>query len=177
MASEFQRRKVGGVFRALDVDGDGYLEREDFEALTTRWVSLRGWAPGTPEHERVGAIMMGWWSVLLAMSDRDRDDKVDFEELMAVVDELGSMDAEITATADAMFDAIDENGDGRISPAEHAQVVYAWTGSGDGAAEAFPRLDLDGDGTLSRGEFRELWVEFWRGDDPASPSQWLFGPV
>jgi hypothetical protein len=36
--------------------------------------------------------------------------------------------------------------------------------------------DLNGDGQLSRTEFRELWSGFWRGDDPKSPSQWVFGP-
>lgn len=59
--------------------------------------------------------MMGWWATLLAMSDQDRDDKVSLDELTLVVDQLGSMDAEVMATADSMFDAIDENGDGLIA--------------------------------------------------------------
>ena len=37
MSSEFQKRKVAGVFYALDVDQDGYLEEEDFQPLTDRW--------------------------------------------------------------------------------------------------------------------------------------------
>ncbi|NEA30661.1 hypothetical protein G3I17_03095 [Streptomyces sp. SID13031] len=42
--------------------------------------------------------------------------------------------------------------------------------------EVFPKLDLNGDGHLSRQEFRELWSGCWRDDDPESPSQWVFGP-
>ncbi|GAB3920756.1 hypothetical protein GCM10029976_006770 [Kribbella albertanoniae] len=53
MASEFQRRKVAGVFEAMDADGNGYLDESDFETLTERWVGLRGWAPGTADHERM----------------------------------------------------------------------------------------------------------------------------
>lgn len=42
MASEFQRRKIAGVFHAMDVDDNGFLEQSDFETLTARWVDIRG---------------------------------------------------------------------------------------------------------------------------------------
>jgi len=176
MASEFQRRKVAGVFHAMDADGNGFLEEDDFRALTARWVGIRGWEPATDGYERMHAIMMGWWSALLALSDHDHDGKVSLDELMRVVDQLDGMDAEVMATADAMFEAIDEDGDGRISLEEHRQVVAAWKGSDAGVEEVFDRLDLNGDGHLSQAEFRELWSEFWRGDDSEHPGQWIMGP-
>ncbi|WP_433004005.1 EF-hand domain-containing protein [Kribbella sp. CA-294648] len=175
MASEFQRRKVAAVFEAMDADGSGYLEESDFETLTERWVGIREWQPGSAEYERMRAIMMGWWSAVTTLSDAGQDGKVSLDELMTVVDQLPAMDDAVYATADAMFDAIDQNGDDRIALAEHKQVVYAWKGSADGIEDAFEKLDLDGDGQLSRTEFRDLWADFWRGDDPKSPSQWVFG--
>lgn len=176
MASDFQRRKVAAVFDAMDADDNGFLEQEDFRVLTERWVSIRDWAPGSPGYERLEAIMMGWWSALLAMSDHDHDGKVSLDELMTVVDQLDTVAAEVYATADAMFEAIDENGDGRISLEEHRQVVAAWKGSDAGVEEVFDKLDLNGDGHLSHEEFRELWSEFWRGDDQTHPGQWILGP-
>jgi Ca2+-binding EF-hand superfamily protein len=176
MASDFQRRKVAAVFHAMDADDNGFLEEDDFEALTERWVSIRDWQPGSPGYERLRAIMMGWWEALRAMSDANHDGKVSLDELMVVVDQLDAMDVEVMATADAMFEAIDENGDGRISLDEHKQVVKAWKGSDEGVDEVFGHLDLNGDGHLSHAEFRELWSDFWRGDDPTHPGQWVFGP-
>src|SRR3954471_15240798 len=114
MASEFQRCKVAGVFEAMDADRNGYLEESDFESLTERWVALRGWQPGTTDYERMRAIMMGWWSAISTMSDADHDGKVSLDELMTVVDQLPAMDEAVYATAEAMFDAIDQNGDDRI---------------------------------------------------------------
>ncbi|NOL40379.1 calcium sensor EFh [Kribbella sandramycini] len=159
----------------MDADGNGYLDEGDFEALTARWVGLRGWEPGSADYERMRAIMMGWWSAVAALSGAERADRVSLDELMNVVDQLPAMDDAVYATADAMFDAIDENGDDRIALTEHKQVVYAWKGSSDGIEEVFPQLDLNGDGQLSRSEFRDLWADFWRGNDPAAPSQWVFG--
>ena len=175
MASEFQQRKIAGVFDAMDADGNGLLEETDFAAVTDRWAALRGWAPDSDGYARMSAVMLGWWAAV-AQTDQDGDGRVTLEELMLLVDQLGSMGEEVRATADAMFDTIDENGDDRISLDEHKQVVRAWKGTDAGVDEVFPRLDLNGDGELSREEFRELWADFWRGDDPQAPSQWVFGP-
>ena len=175
MASDFQRRKIAGVFDAMDADGDGFLEQADFEALTDRWTGIREWAPGSVGHARLTAIMMGWWDVLLAASDLDRDDRVTLDEVLLVVDQLRTMPENVASTATTMFDAIDENADGRISAAEYRQLIEAWNGCETDTDEIFPLLDLDGDGQLSRQEFTELWTEFWAGDDPDSPATWVFG--
>jgi hypothetical protein len=115
MASDFQRSKITGVFNAMDADKDGFLDQGDFEALTARWTAVRSWAPGSEGHTRLTAIMMGWWATLLAASDLDRDDKVTLEEVLLVVDQLDAVLDAVTRTAGAMFEAIDEDGNGEIS--------------------------------------------------------------
>ena len=175
--SEFQRKKVSGVFAAMDVDQDGFLTEEDFTALTARWIGVGDAAPGSPEATRLGAIMMGWWAALLAASDQDGDDKVSLDELMLVVEQLPQMADEVATTADSMFDAVDADGDGSIGPDEYRQMVTAWKQTDAGVDEVFPLLDLDGDGQISRQEFTALWSDFWIGDDDAAPSRLVFGPV
>ena len=176
MSSEFQKRKIAGVFYALDIDQDGYLEEEDFQCLTDRWNGIRGYQPGTPEHERMTAIMMGWWQALLASSDLDRDNRVTLDEVMTVVDQLPHVRDQVSATAHTMFEAVDENGNGEVSPREYNQMISAWKGGEVDTDGAFRFLDTNGDGYLSKEEFADLWAEFWIGDDPASASKWVFGP-
>jgi Ca2+-binding EF-hand superfamily protein len=171
MASDLQRRKVSGVFRAMDANKDGFLEESDFEALTARWVRIRGGAG----EARLTAIMMGWWATLLAASDLDRDNRVTLDEVLFVVERLGTMTDVVAGTARAMFEAIDENGDGKISAAEYHQLIEAWSGEPTNTDEVFPLLDLDHDGYLSEAEFTELWTEFWAGDDVDAPGTWVFG--
>ncbi|MFD9737390.1 EF-hand domain-containing protein [Umezawaea sp. NPDC059074] len=175
MASEFQRRKVAVVFGAMDTDGDGYLTESDFTELTMRWTELRRAAPGTRDHARLSAIMMGWWHTLLAVSDQDRDGKVTPEEVLIVVDRLPAMLDVVTDTARAMFEAIDENADNEITAGEYRQLIEAWTGRKADTDDVFARLDRDGDGRLTQEEFTLLWAEFWAGDDPEAPGTWVFG--
>ncbi|WP_020674291.1 EF-hand domain-containing protein [Amycolatopsis nigrescens] len=175
MASELQRRKVTGVFYAMDANKDGLLEKSDFEALTARWTGVRDWAPGSPGYRRLSEIMMGWWEVLLAVSDADRDGKVTLDEVLVVVDGLAENPGPVAETAAAMFEAVDENADGRISAAEYRQLVETWSGAPADTDAVFPLLDLNADGYLSQEEFTELWIEFWAGDDPDAAGTWVFG--
>jgi Ca2+-binding EF-hand superfamily protein len=173
VASEFQRCKVATVFAAMDTDGRGHLVAADFEALAARWTRLRGQRPGTGEHARLRAIMLGWWISLSAAAEYA--DRVSLDDVLTVVDALPAMTEAVTATADAMFEAVDENGDGLVSRAEYRRMIEAWNGRATDTDEVFALLDLDGDGALTRDEFRLLWTEFWAGDDPAHPGTWVFG--
>ncbi|WP_447003381.1 EF-hand domain-containing protein [Saccharothrix isguenensis] len=173
MASDLQRKKTSIVFAAMDVNGDGFLERADFEALTNRWVDIRG----ADAQERLRDIMMGWWDALRSASDQDRDDKVTVDEVLSVVSNLGTMLDLVVATAESMFEAVDEDGDGAVSAPEYARMIHAWTGNDAPTDGVFARLDMDGDGTISKQEFVSHWVEFWAGDDADAPGAHVFGEV
>jgi hypothetical protein len=173
MASEFQRRKVAGVFDAMDSDRRGYLVAGDFEALAARWTAVRGVLPGSGRAERLRALMLGWWASLSAAAIDP--EHVVIEDVLAVVDVLPRMSGAVTATADALFEAVDENGDDRISQPEYRRLIETWNGRPTDTDEVFARLDLDADGHLSRAEFRQLWTQFWVGDDPREPGTWVFG--
>jgi Ca2+-binding EF-hand superfamily protein len=176
VASEFQRRKVAAVFDAMDVDSDGFLDESDFLALTDRWTETRDWPPGSPGHTRLTEIMMGWWAALVAVADANNDNKASLDEVMSVVDRLpGELHDAVVATANAMFDAIDENGDDRISADEYRQLIGTWTGLDTDTDYIFALMDTNGDGHLDRDEFIEHWTEFWAGDDPEAPGTWVFG--
>lgn len=173
MASEFQRRKIVSVFEAMGGDGRGHLVKADFEALAERWTSLRDQPPGTRAHARLREIMLDWWTSLSAAAVDPA--RVTLDDVLTVVDALPSMTEAVTATADAMFEAVDENADGRVSRAEYRRLIEAWNGRTTDTDEIFALLDLDGDGHLSLDEFRLLWTEFWAGDDPQAPGTWVFG--
>lgn len=173
MASDLQKRKAAIVFRAMDGNDDGYLERADFEALTDRWAAIRG----EGDSARLRELMMRWWDTLHSASDHDGDQRVTLDEVLAVIDNLGTMLDLVVATAESMFEAVDEDGDGEISAAEYGRMIHAWTGDDSPTDGAFARLDLNGDGHISKAEFARHWVEFWAGDDEDAPGTHVFGEV
>ncbi|MFC9341631.1 EF-hand domain-containing protein [Streptomyces sp. NPDC057020] len=177
MASGFQHAKVQAMFEAFDTDGNGYLEGSDFEALAERWEQLPRVAAEPELASRVRTVMMSWWEHLSTSGDGGRVQRIGMAELMAVVDRLPSMPQAVTATADTIFDAIDENGDSRISRGEHKQLINTWHGRSIPTGDVFDRLDQDGDGYLSRPEFAALWTQFWISDDPGEPGNLMCGPV
>ena len=175
MASAFQERKLKGMFAAFDADSDGHLREEDFRALVARWSLLPGVSPGTELRARVETLLMGWWAALLEAGDANGDGTVDLGEVLLLVDRLPAMVADVTSTADTVFDAVDANGDGFISAEEHRRLVETWNGRPVDMTGVFALLDLNGDGHLSREEFALLWRQFWISDDPAEPGNWLCG--
>ncbi|MCD0449851.1 EF-hand domain-containing protein [Actinocorallia sp. API 0066] len=171
--AHFQRAKIRRVFDAMDGDGDGLLTKADFERLTERWVAIR---PAADE-ERLRRVMMGWWETLRAAADTDADGRLTLDEVFAVARELPAAPGAVYETAEAMFDAVDEDGDGRISRLEYQKMIWAWTERSEHADAVFALLDGDGDGFLTRPRFTGLWYDFWATDDPAGAGAVLFGPV
>ncbi|KDN80649.1 EF-hand domain-containing protein [Kitasatospora cheerisanensis] len=177
MASEFQRAKLTTMFAAFDTDRNGCLDRDDFQDLAERWHRLPRVAADPELTAQVTEVMLAWWERLSAAADRDNDGRVDLDEILAMVDRPPAMLDAVNATADAVFDAVDEDGDGRISPAEHHRLVNTWHGRAIDTADVFEVLDRDGDGFLGRSEFALLWAQFWISDNPADPGNLLCGPV
>jgi hypothetical protein len=75
----------------------------------------------------------------------------------------------------AALDLIDADHDGRITAAEHRAFLVAMTVDPTRAATAFPHLDTDGDGFLSREEYVQLMEEFYTSDQPDSAGSWILG--
>ncbi|MFF0298568.1 EF-hand domain-containing protein [Kitasatospora sp. NPDC004614] len=177
MASEFQRSKLTTMFQAFDTDRNGYLDQDDFQDLADRWHRLPRVADDPELAARVTEVTLGWWDHLSAAADRDGDGRVGLDEILAMVDRLPAMLEYVNATSDAVFDAVDENGDGRISRAEHRHLVDTWHGRAIDTGDVFDQLDRDGDGHLGRSEFALLWAQFWISDNPTDPGNLLCGPL
>jgi Ca2+-binding EF-hand superfamily protein len=106
---------------------------------------------------------------------RRRYQRVALADVLTVVDQLAQMPQAVTGTAEATFEAVDENADGHVSPAEYRQMIEAWTGREADTSDAFELLDLDHDGYLSQSEFAEHWTEFWAGDNLDAVGSCVFG--
>lgn len=180
MLSELVTTKLTRYFNVLDADKNGYIQEADFAAIARNLAEARGWAPGTPGYAAVEAGVMLIWRNSAAFADRNHDGQVTLEEWLAHEDyylatperweEYGVL------VTKGIFDVIDDDGDGSISPVEWRNFYQSFRIDPDAAADSFRRMDLDGDGSISRDEMVQHVTDFHFSDDPNAPGNWLFGP-
>ncbi len=65
--------------------------------------------------------------------------------------------------------------DGQITLSDYKAYFKAWGLDEAQAEPAFSRLDLSGDGTLSRTSFTLFGSNFYMSDEENVPGNWLFG--
>lgn len=172
MTTDLMDRKINHVVALCDSNGDGVVEVSDFVTWVERLAAIRGWAPGTGGHRELERLYVdGAKGVIALVGDEDR------LSVRAFGDAMRSLSAEDLARfAAEFFRLIDADGDGEIGPDEYADLLASLGIDRAGADAAFSKLDLNGDGHISGDEFSQLYLEFFRSEDPDAPGNWFWGP-
>jgi Ca2+-binding EF-hand superfamily protein len=183
MLNELQKRKLAHLFALLDVDDDGTIDRMDYTASADRLVAAFGYAPGSPECRLVRDRYARLWETVTLPMDTDGDERVDVEEYSSGMDRFVAAADEgylthIAPLADAFYDLMDVDGDGRITRTEYVRMMAsAFRLSEDDGSAAFDLLDLDGNGSLSRDELHTANEQFFRSPEESARGNWVFGPI
>ncbi|MBR8741376.1 EF-hand domain-containing protein [Nocardiopsis sp. MG754419] len=171
--------RFSDLFDVLDTDGDKAVTWIDYERLVDRYVSGYGLDGDHPRALAIRAAYVSLWRKLVDLSGADTDglDRERFVAAMHAASEDRNRSNAAEAVAEAVFDLLDADGDGRISEAEF--LVYAKVlGTEEPSARTrFAHVDTDGDGFLSREEFVLSARRFLFGDDIDSPGGFVFGVV
>jgi hypothetical protein len=72
----FLDRKLSHRFRTIDTDGDGFIERSDFEVPVTRVGAEFGHQPGSPALGELMRPSLQLWESLAAAADGDHDGRI-----------------------------------------------------------------------------------------------------
>ena len=150
---------------------------EDFETWVGRLAAIRSWERGTPGYQGLEALFLDF-ALGLRKELGDADGRTPIPALtdrLVNIAEAGG--TELDAWAYGFFQLLDANEDGVIGPDEYRDLMASVSLDGAMADECFARLDLDGDGHLSHEEFHQLYLEFFRSEDPDAPGSWLWGRV
>jgi Ca2+-binding EF-hand superfamily protein len=156
VSTEYERR-IAARFAGFDQDGNGYIDREDFNAATKAVLAEFG----TPARSDKGqALYVGaeaFWQGMAGIADRDGDQRITRDEFVngAVKrlrdnpDRFGEIARPFLHAALAVADT---DGDG-VATVEEAVRVLRALGVPDGvAAVAAATLDTDADGRIGETE-------------------------
>lgn len=181
MLSDLRVRKLKCLFAAFDGDKDGVLTDDDPQVIIASLAALAGLDPETPQRAAFAQGFLAYWRDFIMTSDLDRDGKVTIDEWLTYHEEMltDARRFEMTAamSAGVMFALVDRDHDGRIALADYGGWLRAWqvdAGAIDDALLA--RLDVNGDGSLTRDNVLDLTREFFYSEDPDAPGNWAMGP-
>lgn len=180
MLSELQIKKLTRLFNIFDTDGNGVLEKNDFEKIVANFLNLYNVKPGTLTYKDLSKKYLLRWERLQQISDKNQDKKVSLAEWLEYYEDVvnydyGNEEPLWRKRANVSFDIIDTNKDGVWSLQEYQTLFKIYGLDEQLATEIFPRLDLNSDGHISKEEYLQLTEEFYLSDDPKSPGNFLFG--
>lgn len=132
MLSDLQRRKLTHKFEIFDADGDGGVEASDFRAMIDRLARLRGWDEGSEPVERLRAEYAEFWKALVSMAEPADPDRIELDDWLAYYEAALDFEREMAGP-------------------DHVTCTPRST-----MGLVFDVLDRDGDGEISREEYRQF---------------------
>ncbi|OLT11920.1 signal transduction protein [Actinomadura sp. CNU-125] len=146
-----QENRLEERFRLWDSNGNGTIERADFEREADDIIARLG-AQGTPEADGLKDAYLGMFDALAGAAGTDKMSRQQFLQV-AEQEIIGKGDAGFAAvvkpTIQGIVTVLDKSGDGEITPAEMHGWFAAIGLSPEVADSAFRQLDTDGSGKLS----------------------------
>jgi Ca2+-binding EF-hand superfamily protein len=163
--SEYERR-IAARFTGFDQDGNGYIDREDFNAATK--AVLAEFAT-TARSDKGQALYVGaeaFWQGMAGIADRDGDQRITREEFVSgAVKRLRDNPDRFAEIARPFLHAAlaiaDTDGDGTATVEDTARVLRSLGVGEDIARATAAALDPDGDGKVGEGEIVPAFARYF----------------
>lgn len=177
MLSDLQKRKFTMIFKSLDANGDGKVDRQDSLRILNNIRKELGQAGDLPEFQVVRESFNKPWDMLLqkGKSAQGLDEWLAHHD--ALVSNPEQFKQEYLRIAETLFSLQDRDRDGRLS-VDEMRAHYRCYGITDPKIHEwiFERIDLDRDGYLSKEELFTVMQQFYLSNDPADPGNYTWGP-
>lgn len=180
MPGDLLERKLAKRFQLLDIDGDGYITRDDYEQLTQRLLDAYPERADGPIADRLRSGYLELWQQLARTADADGDGRVspaEYRKAVASAGQGSGFERVTRPVAQSVLELADTDGDGTMSLTECARLLGAFGVAEEEAEQFFRRADTDGDGELTVEELLAAEREFLVTDDPDAPGNLLFGRI
>jgi len=172
-----------------DIDGNGSLDKNDFECLAVRNTVIEGkgdWNEATFKKNQ--EVMANLWNEIAELADFNKDGEVSTEEFTKGIEMSckGKAFADLPTAfkffIDAQFRTIDVDGDGSVGLTEFRvdcvnRMAYKNIADLDAA---YNKLLNDEDkkvGGITLARYQELYAQFIGNPDESCPAVNLFGPL
>ncbi len=178
-AAAFRQAKYVDWFRCLARGDKEWIDLSDLTLYICGIADRFDFAAGGEDLTKLIEIVGSWWTDMASRMDVNDDGAISIDEFIdfyaaaaEATEREGSVQDWANHIVDAVFDALDIDGDGFISVEEYASYLEAIGSDGDAAA-AFARLDLDADGKIDVAEIDALYRDWICMGHPRAPGNML----
>ncbi len=167
-ANTIQKERLEQRFKLWDANGDGVVDRSDYEAEAHRILKSFQESPSTPKGQAVVTAYQNMWNIAAQQSGIGQDGGLDPETFNRVSEQamIDKGDAGFTQvlrpTIAAIADLCDEDGDGQVDREEFTRWINAMGVEAD-PGPLFDQLDTNGSGTLTTDELIQAVKEYHAG--------------
>jgi hypothetical protein len=166
---DVRSERLARRFRLWDTDGNGHVDRSDFENEGRRIVAAFGEDEDSPRGRAVLDAYLAMWDYLAAKANVSADsvlsakqfDRVAQTEIILMGDT--GFSAVLRPALSATLDLCDADGDRQINPAEFRNWIEAIGVTKPHAEEAFDQIDGNHDGRLSIDELAQAVRDYHAG--------------
>ncbi|MEU1195431.1 EF-hand domain-containing protein [Streptomyces sp. NPDC005813] len=156
VSTEYERR-IADRFAGFDQDGNGYIDREDFNAATKAVLAEFGTTARSDKGQALYGGAEAFWQGMAGIADRDGDQRITREEFVSgAVKRLRDNPERFAEIARPFLHAAlavaDSDGDGAATVEEAERVLKALGVRDEVAAVAAAALDTDSDGRIGEAE-------------------------
>ncbi|MFI0370144.1 MMPL family transporter [Actinomadura sp. 1N219] len=178
MEPTIQEKNIATMFGLFDTDGNGVIERRDFELLGEGACDAFALDPESPKANDLNNGFMAWWDQLRVAADADGDGRITRAEFTAAIVEGALadphyLDAVITALARAFVRAVDTGDEGRIDRDAFTRMYQSCGLSAEIAHTAFDTINVNG--TVDEDTFAASVRDVFGSTDINAPGTAIFG--
>ncbi|RLL66334.1 EF-hand domain-containing protein [Streptomyces sp. Z26] len=164
--------RVKLVFSLFDVDGNGYLESDDFDLMSSR-VNAVAAGSGPEAKDAMRRAFQRYWTTLVTEMDADGDGRVSYEEFVGCVLSPERFTPTVGDFAAALSALGDPDGDGRVERPLFTDLMLAIGFSPANIDALFDAFGPDADGQITVPTWREGIEEFYAPDRAGIPGDRL----
>ncbi|CAL9468715.1 calcium-binding protein [Streptomyces sp. DH-12] len=165
VTSEYERR-IAARFAGFDQDGNGYIDREDFNAAAKALLAAFDTAARSDRGQALYAGAEAFWQGMAGIADRDGDQRITREEFVnGALKRLRDNPERFAEIARPFLHAAlavaGAAPDGAVGVADTARVLQVLGVDGELAGEAAAKLDTDGDGRIGEEEIVSAFARYF----------------
>lgn len=178
--TDTQKKKIHHLFNVLDIDGNGFLQPDDFVHVGKSIVKLLS----LEEDSRAAKLILLkshrlFVQLLTDLHNPDLSltlwDWIEFFRDQIENSDRGTLEHYILRTSRHIFDLFDVNGDKKISRVEYTDMLTIYDLSHETVIRGFQELDENGDDVVSAEEMINGLRNFFLSSDPNAKGNMIFG--